>query len=152
MDDFSVPDRDNIYDLPPSPSNMIEPGKRPLSSMVPSIVLDKEGNVRLIIGGAGGTIITTSVAFALLEHIFKGKSLEEAINMSRMHHQLLPMEVKCEEGFDPKILKDLKVKFNHALNMVEKSDGFSALTAISNISHIITAIYDRRRGGGSLVF
>lgn len=152
MDDFSIPNHNNIFDLPPSPTNKIEPGKRPLSSMAPSIVLDQDKNVRLVIGGAGGTVITTSVAFALIEHIIKHKSLSEAINMSRMHHQLLPMEIKCEKGFDSDIVEELQNKFHHILQIVPKDDGFSALTAISNISGQIEGIFDRRRNGGSLVF
>ena len=62
MDDFSAPNVTNEFGLPPSPVNFIKPGKRPQSSAVPEIILDKKGNVLMTIGAAGGTIITTSVA------------------------------------------------------------------------------------------
>ena len=62
MDDFSSPNVTNEFGLPPSPVNYIKPGKRPQSSTVPAIVVDKKGNVLMAIGAAGGTIITTSVA------------------------------------------------------------------------------------------
>lgn len=62
MDDFSAPNITNEFGLPPSPVNFIKPGKRPQSSAVPTMVLDKKGNVLMTIGAAGGTIITTSVA------------------------------------------------------------------------------------------
>lgn len=62
MDDFSTPGKVNDYNLPPSPSNFIKPKKMPLSSMVPTVIVDKHGNPRLLIGAAGGTKITTSVA------------------------------------------------------------------------------------------
>jgi gamma-glutamyltranspeptidase/glutathione hydrolase/leukotriene-C4 hydrolase len=59
MDDFSTP---NTTGFQPSESNYIAPGKRPMSSMSPSIILDKNGNVRLTIGGDGGSHIITSIA------------------------------------------------------------------------------------------
>lgn len=62
MDDFSTPGVVNAYGIPASPANYIKPGKRPMSSTCPSIVLDKHGHVKLIVGGAGGSKITTSVA------------------------------------------------------------------------------------------
>ena len=62
MDDFSTPGLVNIYGIPPSVSNFIVPGKIPMSSMSPTIVLDGNGNVVLVTGAEGGTQITTQVA------------------------------------------------------------------------------------------
>jgi gamma-glutamyltranspeptidase/glutathione hydrolase/leukotriene-C4 hydrolase len=62
MDDFSTPNTTNYFGLQASESNYIAPGKRPMSSMSPSIILDKNGNVRLTIGGDGGSHIITSIA------------------------------------------------------------------------------------------
>lgn len=73
MDDFSTPGKVNNYGVPASPANFIQPGKRPLSSMCPIIIVDERGDVRLLIGGAGGIKITSSVAFVsiLLRSISK---------------------------------------------------------------------------------
>lgn len=63
MDDFSTPGTINAYGVPASPANYIQPGKRPMSSMCPSIITDANGDVQLIIGAAGGTKITSSIAY-----------------------------------------------------------------------------------------
>lgn len=70
MDDFSTPGKVNNYGVPASEANFIAPGKRPLSSMCPIIILDEHRHVRLLIGGAGGIKITSSVAYVRIFFFF----------------------------------------------------------------------------------
>lgn len=100
MDDFSSPNMSNDYGLPPSPANYIEPGKRPLSSMVPTLVTDHNGDVILVVGAAGGSKITTAVAAVIVRHLWFGESLEDALNEKRLHHQLFPMLIQYESDYD----------------------------------------------------
>ena len=71
MDDFSMPYDTNEFNIPPPEINFIEPGKRPLSSMVPLIALDSNGDVRLTTGGSGGKRITTGVAQVKMKSVNK---------------------------------------------------------------------------------
>lgn len=62
MDDFSSPGMVNEFGLKPAPVNFIQPGKRPQSSSAPVIITDEKGDVDIVTGASGGTVITTAVA------------------------------------------------------------------------------------------
>ena len=102
MDDFtSKPDVPNYYGLIQGPSNAIAGGKRPLSSMAPSIVL-KDGKPFLVLGSPGGARIITTVANILMGVIDYGLNIQEAVNAPRFHHQWLPDAIDLESvGFSP---------------------------------------------------
>ena len=97
MDDFSKPGLPNHYGLRPAESNYIMAGKRPLSSMSPTLVFrenddsndDNLGDLVLVIGASGGPKIITSVLQVLLNYILMGKPLLESIVYPRLHDQLL---------------------------------------------------------------
>ena len=74
------------------------PGKRPLSSMTPVIVL-KDGKVRLIAGSPGGPRIITTVANILISSIDGGLNIQQAVDAPRFHHQYLPDKLYLEPGF-----------------------------------------------------
>ena len=69
MNDFSTPGEKNAYGVEPSESNMIYPGKRPMSSTAPSLFLDENGDARLVIGASGGTKITTAISLVRVEFV-----------------------------------------------------------------------------------
>ncbi|KMQ89853.1 gamma-glutamyltranspeptidase 1 [Lasius niger] len=144
MDDFSSPNITNGFDLPPSPANFIRPGKRPLSSMCPTIVVDQNNDVRLVIGAAGGTKITSGVAIALVLHLWSNYNIKEAVDARRLHHQLFPMNVQNEKDFCPDTLNYLS-KIGH--NITTFSGIGSAITAVSKENGLITANSDYRRQG-----
>jgi gamma-glutamyltranspeptidase / glutathione hydrolase len=90
MDDFAVkPGAANMFGLVQGKANEIAPGKRPLSSMTPTIVL-KDGRPVLVVGSPGGSRIITTVLEIILNVIDHGMTLQEAVDAPRIHHQWLP--------------------------------------------------------------
>lgn len=152
MDDFSTPGFVNIYGIPASPANFIQPGKNPLSSMSPSMLIDQNGNPTLVIGGAGGSRIPTGIIFSVVKHIFMNESLEDAIKSRRLHHQLAPMDLLYETNFDSKIVNELDQKFGHRTVENKPDGGFAAVIGISKRNEKIEGVIDPRRGGGVEIF
>ena len=96
MDDFtSKPGEPNQFGLVQGERNVIAPGKRPLSSMTPTILL-KDGEVRLVLGSPGGPTIISTVCAVIARHIGAGVSVAEAVAAPRIHCQWLPDEVMHE--------------------------------------------------------
>ena len=101
MDDFSVkPGAPNMYGAIGGEANSISPGKRPLSSMTPSIVL-KDGKPFLIVGTPGGTRIITSVFEVIVNVLDFNMNVQDAVNAPRFHHQWKPDKLLLEPGISP---------------------------------------------------
>jgi gamma-glutamyltranspeptidase/glutathione hydrolase len=108
MDDFAskmgVP---NMFGLIQGPANAIAPGKRPLSSMTPTIVLE-DGQLRFVLGSPGGARIITTVANIFLSAAEGGLNIQQAVDAPRFHHQYLPDTLYLEPGFAPETPDSLR--------------------------------------------
>ncbi|RAX58691.1 gamma-glutamyltransferase [Helicobacter monodelphidis] len=117
MDDFSIkPGVANIYGLVGGDANAIEPKKRPLSSMTPTLVL-KDGKVVMVVGSPGGSRIITTVLQVIVNVIDHGMNVSEAVFAPRFHHQWQPDEIRVEKETAPKdVVNALKAK-GHKLSV-----------------------------------
>jgi len=108
MDDFAakmnVP---NMFGLIQGPANAIAPGKRPLSSMTPTIVLEN-GKLRYVLGSPGGGRIISTVANVFLSAAEGGLNIQQAVDAPRFHHQYLPDVLYLEPGFAPQTIEALR--------------------------------------------
>ena len=96
MDDFSAkPGAPNMYGLVEGPNNAVAPGKRPLSSMTPTIVT-KDGQLAMVVGTPGGSRIPSAVIETISNMIDFGMTVTEAVDAPRVHHQWLPDEIGYE--------------------------------------------------------
>jgi gamma-glutamyltranspeptidase/glutathione hydrolase len=141
MDDFSIkPGVPNMYGAVGAEANSIVPGKRMLSSMTPTIVLDS-GKVSLVVGTPGGTTITTSVFQTLVDILDFHLSPEDAVNLPKFHHQWLPDDIYVEPGFSIPVQDSLKV-----MGYLVAQRGSIGRTEVIRVTadHKIIAIGDRR--------
>ena len=126
MDDFSSkPGYPNMYGLIGGEANKIEPKKRMLSSMTPTIV-EKEGDLYMTLGTPGGSTIITSVVQTILNvHEFE-MTMNEAVNSPRFHHQWKPDSIRIELDYFDKKVKEQLIKSGYKLNdkgAIGKVDG-----------------------------
>jgi gamma-glutamyltranspeptidase / glutathione hydrolase len=124
MDDFaSKMNTPNMFGLIQGPANAIAPGKRPLSAMTPTIVLE-DNKLRYVLGSPGGPRIITTVANILLSATEGGLNIQEAVDAPRFHHQYLPDTLYMEPGFAPETVDALKAMgYNVAVSRGHWSNG-----------------------------
>ena len=146
MDDFATsPGEPNMYGLVQGEANAIAAGKRMLSAMTPSIVLDPEDRLFLVAGTPGGPRIITMVYHVISNLIDHRMTLPDAVRAPRAHHQALPDSLRVEEGgFLPAVLDSLEAK-GHRLSA---RGLWGDIEAIVRTPEGWQGVSDPRLGGG----
>lgn len=179
MDDNSIPGVPNAFGLYPSPYNypaegeslseksfvslwyyphshfLFLPslpslsGKRPLSSMAPSILENSDGSFYLAIGGSGGSRIFPAIG-SVLTNLEFGLDLSSAIERPRIHHQLLPPQAQIETGYDEDLIESLKSR-GHEILMTDIDWALSEVQAVMKVGpgrkQVVYGASDSRKGG-----
>jgi gamma-glutamyltranspeptidase/glutathione hydrolase len=150
MDDFATaPGKPNMFGLVQGEANGVEPGKRMLSAMTPSIVLDSADDLYMVVGTPGGPRIITMVYHVISNVIDHHMSLADAVAAPRMHHQALPDVVRLERnGFSSATIADLKARGYH----VEEGGYSGDVEAIIRTSGGWEGVSDPRYGGGGAAY
>jgi gamma-glutamyltranspeptidase/glutathione hydrolase len=127
MDDFtSKPGVPNLYGLVQDEANKIEPGKRPLSSMTPTIVL-RDGKPWMILGTPGGSRIITAVLLTLLNVVDYGMDIQEAVDAPRIHQQWLPEETFVEARALSPDTRAILIGMGHKLTIPQPENHVAAI-------------------------
>ena len=143
LDDFTAaPGASNAFGLVGFEANLPGPGKRPLSSMSPTIVL-KDGKPVLVTGTPGGSRIISAVTQVIVNVIDYRMDIADAVAAPRLHHQWMPDEVRIENGFPDHVLADLKAR-GHTL--VEPL-GYSSANSIAVTPYGLLGAPDPRTRG-----
>jgi gamma-glutamyltranspeptidase/glutathione hydrolase len=149
MDDFAgAPGRPNLFGLVQGEQNAIQPGKRMLSSMVPTVVLDRAGRPVLVVGGRGGPRIISGVMQTIINVIDHRMSVADAINAPRVHHQALPDTLRYERRGFANVLDSLAA-MGHATGA---SEGVGSVNAIIRVGNRWVAYSDPRSGGRPVAY
>jgi len=149
MDDFATaPGKPNMYGLVQGEANAVAGGKRMLSAMTPSIVLDSAGNLQMVVGTPGGPTIITTVTQVILNVLDQNMSLADAVGAPRIHHQALPDKTYYEHGG----LSDSTVSALQAMgHRMEQRRGHSGIVAaIHKTAGGWVGVADPRYAGGAL--
>jgi gamma-glutamyltranspeptidase/glutathione hydrolase len=152
MDDFAArPGQPNMYGLVQGEQNAIVPGKRMLSAMSPTIVLDPKGDLLLVVGSRGGPRIITSVAQVILNVIDHHMSYGEAMSEPRVHHQAWPDVLHYEpNGLSAATVDSLRT-MGHRIEVAPyESGGFiGRVILVGRVADGWEAVVDPRSSGGA---
>jgi gamma-glutamyltranspeptidase/glutathione hydrolase len=147
MDDFALPGVANVYGLTGGTANAIAPGKRPQSSMSPTIVL-ADGRPELVVGGSGGPLIISGVVQTVLNVVSAKQSLRDAVDAPRIHDQGVPPKLAIERAL-PQPTRDALTKVGHALTEIPAIGAVAAAGLAADGTPV--AAGDQRKDGGDVV-
>ncbi len=148
MDDFAIaPGVPNAFGLVGAEANSVAAGKRPLSSMSPTIVLRNDGQPVLTVGAAGGPKIITQALLAIVRHLDFEQSLADAVGQHRFHHQWSPDALLLEQGFDTGLVQRLE-SMGHQIRTL-RSMGITQGIAFDPESGLFTGVHDPRTPGAA---
>jgi len=151
MDDFTAkPGSPNMFGLVQGEANKIEPGKRMLSSMSPTIVEDAQGELVLVVGAEGGSRIITAVWQVMSNVLDFGKPVALAVAEPRVHQQDFPDQLKIEAGAIDKNSDDALRGMGHDVKWGEAPGEFGGVTAIAKTKVGLEGAADPRRRGTAL--
>jgi gamma-glutamyltranspeptidase/glutathione hydrolase len=146
LDDFTAaPGASNAFGLVGFEANLPGPGKRPLSSMSPTIVL-KDGKPVLVTGSPGGSRIISAVMQVIVNVLDYRMDVAAAVAAPRLHHQWLPDEVRVEHGFTDDTLAELRAKGHRVIEPLGRTSANSIATTDSGL---LGAPDPRSRGAGA---
>lgn len=151
MDDFSAkPDTPNAYGLLGRDANAIEPGKRMLSSMTPTVVL-KDGEPLLVTGSPGGSTIITTTLQIILNVLDHGMDLSDAVGKPRFHHQWQPDRIIYERfGVSPDTLAALEAMGHKDLIVLPWGRGLGDANSVLRKDGVLHGVSDPRNDGGAV--
>ncbi|EED18749.1 gamma-glutamyltranspeptidase [Talaromyces stipitatus ATCC 10500] len=148
MDDFSIPGSSNQFGYAPSPSNYIQPGKRPLSSITPIIVENADGSLYFVTGAAGGSRIITATVQSVINLIDRGMTPLQALLEPRLHDQLIPNVVALEPDFDQDIARFLKSRGHNVTELMVSASSAQCVRLLPNGTFEAAGEPRQRSSGG----
>jgi gamma-glutamyltranspeptidase/glutathione hydrolase len=145
MDDFAAqPGKPNMFGLVQGEANAIQPGKRMLSAMSPTIVLDRDDSLLLVVGSRGGPRIITSTSQVILNVLDHQMILSDAMSAPRLHHQALPDTLRIERnGLEPAVMDSLRA-MGYAVSW---TGGIGLVNAIMKVRGGYEGMSDPRSSG-----
>ncbi len=147
MDDFTTrPGEPNMFGLVQGFGNRVQPGKRPLSSMSPTLV-EKDGNIVMTLGAAGGPRIISSVIQTIYRVVVTGLDIDRAVQFPRVHHQFLPNKLYMDEfKFSPEVVAGLQQRGHETVE--QRPSYLGRIKAVRlNDKNYLEASFDNRSEG-----